>query len=842
MRRNRDFGAGLSLPAIFTVGKKKNRMSKKVRERKYLSDAHDMDESMTTVMPILMDCDKDEDFSEGIDTVGEALPILPLRNMVLFPGVALPVFVGRPKSMRLIREASQRKILVGVVCQKDPDVEEPGLDDLYPIGTVAEVLRVLELPDGSTTAILQGRKRMTLHSLTATEPYLNGTITLLDDQPAGKDDREFEALISTIKDLTIKMLETAGDPPRDLIYSIRNMQNTTYLLGFACCNIVANPDEKQELLAIDDMKNRAYRLLFILNREYQLIELKTSIQMKTHEDINKQQKEYFLQQQMKAIQEELGGNMNDIEIKELRAQAKKKKWPKEVGETFEKELAKLERIHPQSPDYSIQSQYVQTIVGLPWGTYSRDNFSLPHAQRVLDRDHYGMEKVKERIIEHLAVLKLKRDLRSPILCLYGPPGVGKTSLGRSVAEALGRKYVRISLGGLNDEAEIRGHRRTYIGAMMGRILQNLQKAGTSNPVFVLDEVDKVGRDFKGDPASALLEVLDPEQNTTFHDNYLDIDYDLSKILFIATANNLNTISQPLLDRMELIEVSGYILEEKIEIAMRHLIPKQMEAHGITKGTVRFHRNTVRAIIESYTRESGVRSLEKKIAKIMRRLARKIASDEAVPTVLKVDHLREYLGPVEYTRDKYQDNRYAGVVTGLAWTAVGGEILFVESSLSRGKSAKLTITGNLGDVMKESAILALEYVHSHATQLGIEESLFENWNVHIHVPEGAIPKDGPSAGITMVTSLVSTFTRRKVKSNLAMTGEITLRGKVLPVGGIKEKILAAKRAGIREIVLCEENRKDVEEINAAYVEGLTFHYVDDIMQVISIALLDEKVKD
>lgn len=807
-----------------------------------MSDTHDIDESMGAVMPILMDCDKDEDFSEGMDKVGETLPILPLRNMVLFPGVAMPIFVGRPKSMRLIREASQRKILVGVVCQKDAEVEEPGLDDLYPIGTVAEVLRVLEMPDGSTTAILQGRKRMALHSLVDTEPYLNGAISLLDDQPAGKDDREYEALISTIKDLTIKMIEAAGDPPRELVFSIRNMQNTMYMLGFACCHIVAKPDEKQELLAIDDVKNRAYRLLFILNREYQLIELKTSIQMKTHEDINKQQKEYFLQQQMKAIQEELGGSMNDIEIRELRTQAKKKKWPKEVGETFEKELAKLERIHPQSPDYSIQSQYVQTIVGLPWGTYSRDNFSLPHAQRVLDRDHYGMEKVKERIIEHLAVLKLKRDLRSPILCLYGPPGVGKTSLGRSVAEALGRKYVRVSLGGLHDEAEIRGHRRTYIGAMMGRILQNLQKAGTSNPVFVLDEVDKVGSDFKGDPASALLEVLDPEQNTTFHDNYLDIDYDLSKILFIATANNLNTISQPLLDRMELIEVSGYILEEKIEIAMRHLIPKQMEAHGITKGTVRFHRNTVRAIIDSYTRESGVRALEKKIAKIMRRLARKIASDEAVPAVLKVDHLREYLGPVEYTRDKYQDNRYAGVVTGLAWTAVGGEILFVESSLSRGKSAKLTITGNLGDVMKESAILALEYVHSHAAQLGIEESLFENWNVHIHVPEGAIPKDGPSAGITMVTSLVSTFTRRKVKSNLAMTGEITLRGKVLPVGGIKEKILAAKRAGIREIVLCEENRKDVEEINQTYVEGLTFHYVADIMQVIDTALLDEKVKD
>ena len=818
-------------------------MSKKEREKMYLSsDTHDMDESMSVVMPILMDCDKDEDFSEGIDKVGEALPILPLRNMVLFPGVALPIFVGRPKSMRLIREASQRKIMIGVVCQKDSETEEPTTEDLYPIGTVAEVLRVLEMPDGSTTAILQGRKRFALHSLTTTEPYLSGNISLLEDVPAGKDDREFEALISTIKDLTIKMLTTVGEPPRDLLFSIRNMQNTMYLLGFACCHIVANPGEKQELLAIDDMKNRAYRLLFILNREYQLIELKTSIQMKTHEDINKQQKEYFLQQQMKAIQEELGGNMNDIEIKELRAQAKKKKWPKEVGETFEKEVAKLERIHPQSPDYSIQSQYVETIIGLPWGTCSRDNFSLTHAQRVLDRDHYGMEKVKERIIEHLAVLKLKRDLRSPILCLYGPPGVGKTSLGRSVAEALGRKYVRISLGGLHDEAEIRGHRRTYIGAMMGRILQNLQKAGTSNPVFVLDEVDKVGSDFKGDPASALLEVLDPEQNTSFHDNYLDIDYDLSKILFIATANNLNTIAQPLLDRMELIEVSGYIMEEKIEIAMRHLIPKQMEAHGIAKGKVRFHRHAVRAIIDSYTRESGVRELEKKIAKIMRRLARKIASDEPVPSVLKADNLREYLGPVEYTRDKYQGNRYAGVVTGLAWTAVGGEILFVESSLSRGKNAKLTITGNLGDVMKESAILALEYVHSHATKLGIEESLFENWNVHIHVPEGAIPKDGPSAGITMVTSLVSTFTRRKVKSNLAMTGEITLRGKVLPVGGIKEKILAAKRAGIREIVLCEENRKDVEEINSAYVDGLTFHYVDDIMQVIDTALLEEKVAE
>lgn len=614
-----------------------------------------------------------------------------------------------------------------------------------------------------------------------------------------------------------------------------------YLISFACCNILSHSPEKQELLAINDLKDRAYRLLFILNREYQLIELKASIQMKTHEDINKQQKEYFLQQQIKAIQEELGGNMNDIEIKELREKAKSKKWPKEVGEIFEKEVAKLERVHPQSPDYSIQSQYVQTIISLPWGEYSKDNFNLSHAQRVLDRDHYGMEKVKERIIEHLAVLKLKKDLRSPILCLYGPPGVGKTSLGKSVAEALGRKYVRISLGGLHDEAEIRGHRRTYIGAMVGRIIQNLQKAGTSNPVFVLDEIDKVGNDFKGDPASALLEVLDPEQNTTFHDNYLDIDYDLSKVLFVATANNLNTISQPLLDRMELIEVSGYILEEKIEIAVRHLIPKQMELHGIPKHTVKFHRHAVRAVIESYTRESGVRELEKKIAKIMRRIARKIASDEEVRPMIKAEDLKEYLGAVEYTRDKYQGNEYAGVVTGLAWTAVGGEILFVESSLSRGKGSKLTITGNLGDVMKESAMLALEYAHSHAGQFGIDEELFENWNVHIHVPEGAIPKDGPSAGITMVTSLVSIFTQRKVKRNLAMTGEITLRGKVLPVGGIKEKILAAKRAGIKEIILCAENRKDVEEINAMYLEGLTFHYVDDITQVLDLALLCEKVK-
>lgn len=720
------------------------------------------------------------------------------------------------------------------------NTEDPGFDDLYTTGVIADIVRVLEMPDGTTTVILQGKKRFSLDALEETEPYLKGKISLLEDKMPDKTDREFEALISTIKDLTIKMLGSLSEPPRDLIFSIKNNKNVLYLVNFSCSNIPSGAEEKQELLLIGAMKDRAYRLLFILNREYQLVELKASIQMKTHEDINQQQREYFLQQQIKTIQEELGGNINELEIRELRERAFKKKWPASVAEIFEKEVRKLERLHPQSPDFSIQTQYVQTIINLPWNEYSKDNFNLTHAQKVLDRDHYGLEKVKERIIEHLAVLKLKGDMKSPIICLYGPPGVGKTSLGKSIAEALHRKYVRISLGGLHDEAEIRGHRRTYIGAMSGRIIQNIQKAGSSNPVFILDEIDKVTNDFKGDPASALLEVLDPEQNSTFHDNYLDIDYDLSKVMFIATANNLNTISQPLLDRMELIEVSGYILEEKVEIAARHLVPKQLEAHGLSKGKVKLPKKTLQVIIESYTRESGVRELDKKIAKIMRKLARKVASDEAIPAQIKPEDLHEYLGAVEYSRDKYQGNDYAGVVTGLAWTAVGGEILFVESSLSRGKGSKLTLTGNLGDVMKESAMLALEYIHAHASLFGINEELFENWNVHIHVPEGAIPKDGPSAGVTMVTSLVSAFTQRKVRKNLAMTGEITLRGKVLPVGGIKEKILAAKRAGIKELILCKENQKDIEEIKADYVKGLTFHYVEDIRQVIDLALLKEKV--
>lgn len=800
----------------------------------------DLDDNIGIVMPILTECDVDEDFTEGIEKVGDTIPILPLRNMVLFPGVALPVIIGRPKSMRLIKEAVHKKSLIGVVCQKEMGTEDPILEDLYTTGVIADIVRVLEMPDGSTTVILQGKKRFELNELTETDPYLSGKITVLEDTKPDKTDREFEALISTIKDLTIKMLGAVAEPPRDLIFSIKNNKNVLYVVNFSCSNIPSGSAEKQQLLLIGDLKERAYRLLFILNREYQLVELKASIQMKTHEDINQQQKEYFLQQQIKTIQEELGGNINELEIKELREKASRKKWPAEVAQVFEKELRKLERLHPQSPDYSVQTQYVQNIVNLPWNEYSKDNFNLSHAQKVLDRDHYGLEKVKERIIEHLAVLKLKGDMKSPIICLYGPPGVGKTSLGRSIAEALRRKYVRVSLGGLHDEAEIRGHRRTYIGAMCGRIIQNIQKAGTSNPVFILDEIDKITNDFKGDPASALLEVLDPEQNNAFHDNYLDIDYDLSKVMFIATANNLNTISQPLLDRMELIEVSGYIMEEKVEIAAKHLVPKQMDVHGLKKGSVKFPKKTLQVIVEAYTRESGVRELDKKIAKIMRKLARKVASDEPIPTSIKPEDLYEYLGAVEYSRDKYQGNDYAGVVTGLAWTAVGGEILFVESSLSKGKGSKLTLTGNLGDVMKESAMLALEYIHAHAAQFNINEELFENWNVHVHVPEGAIPKDGPSAGITMVTSLVSAFTQRKVKKNLAMTGEITLRGKVLPVGGIKEKILAAKRAGIKELILCKENEKDINEIKPEYLKGLVFYYVSDIQQVVDLALLREKV--
>lgn len=787
------------------------------------------------------------DFIDGNTDIDEAhlkelLPILPLRNTIVFPGSTLPISVGRKKSLALIKSLGKKLRYIGLVCQKDTKVEDPGKDDLYQMGVLGEIIRVIELADNNFSIIVQAKKRFEWLEMAQSEPFFKATYKISDYEPAPKDDKEFSAILESIRDAMLNMLHLLGEPPKELVQTISNESFSHMLISYCATNLPIDSREKQELLAISNEKEQAYRLLMILNRELQILEMKMNIQLKTREDLNQQQKEYFLQQQIKTIQEELGGNTQQIEIDEFRKKAKEKKWNAEVGVTFEKEVQKLERLNPQSPDYSVQYGYLQTILELPWNEYSKDNFNLKHAQKILDRDHFGMEKVKERIIEHLAVLKLKGDLKSPILCLYGPPGVGKTSLGKSIAEALNRKYVRVSLGGLHDEAEIRGHRRTYIGAIPGRIIQNIQKAGTSNPVFVLDEIDKIGNDFRGDPSSALLEVLDPEQNMAFHDNFLSIDFDLSKVLFIATANNLSSIPQPLLDRMELINVGGYITEEKVEIAYRHLVPKELANHGIHKGAFTISKPTLQKIVENYTRESGVRELNKKIAKIMRRVARRIASYEEYQKSLKISDLKEYLGTEEYTRDRYQGNDYAGVVTGLAWTAVGGEILFVESSLSKGKGSKLTLTGNLGEVMKESAMLAMEYIHSHSEELEIDPDIFENWNTHVHVPEGAIPKDGPSAGITMITSLASIFTQRKVRPNLAMTGEITLRGKVLPVGGIREKILAAKRAGITDIILCGENKKDIEEIKADYLQGLTFHYVSDVKEVIDLALLKEKVKN
>ncbi|MDR0333779.1 MAG: endopeptidase La [Dysgonamonadaceae bacterium] len=771
----------------------------------------------------------------------DTLPILPLRNMIVFPGGAVPISVGRERSIKLIKSLGEKQRYIGLVCQKDTSVEDPDKDDLFQMGVIAEVVRVMEFGD-SFNIFVQAKKRFEWIDFIQTEPHILATYKIPEYKKASKDDKEFNAILDSIRDAMIHMIRLWGEPPRELLNTIKHESFSEVLIGFCATNLPVSNKEKQELLEINDEKEQAYRLLMMLNRETQVMELKMNVQMKTREDLNQQQKEYYLQQQIKTIQEELGGNTHQIEIEEFKKRAESKKWSAEVAETFDKEIKKLERLHPQSPDYSTQFQYLETILELPWNEYTKDNFNLKNAQRVLDKDHFGMEKVKERIIEHLAVLKLKNDLKSPIVCLYGPPGVGKTSLGKSIAEALGRKYVRVSLGGLHDEAEIRGHRRTYIGAIPGRIIENIRKAGSSNPAFVLDEIDKIGKDHRGDPSSALLEVLDPEQNTTFHDNYLAINYDLSKVLFIATANSLSTIPQPLLDRMELINVGGYIMEEKVEIAYRHLIPKELENHGIEKSAFTIPKTTLAKIVESYTRESGVRELNKKIAKIARKIARKIAGEEEYPKSLKIADLKTYLGTEEYSKDSYQGNEYAGVVTGLAWTAVGGEILFVESSLSRGKGSKLTVTGNLGDVMKESAVIALEYVRSHADELGIDSAIFENWQTHIHVPEGAIPKDGPSAGITMIASLVSAYTQRKVRANVAMTGEITLRGKVLPVGGIREKILAAKRAGIKEIVLCKDNRKDIDEIKPEYLTGLTFHYVSDVREVLNVALLKEKVKD
>ena len=783
-----------------------------MKKRFYLNDSEDRGDR--NGFSVIADFEGNEEQLMDIK-LDDVLPVLPLRNMVLFPGVFLPVSLGRKSSLRLVREAEKKNAYVAVVCQKVAETEHPLFEDLHNIGTVARIIRTLEMPDQTTTVILQGSKRVELKDITEDIPYLKGHVTPMDEVLPDKNDREFQALVEAVKDLTVRYLKSSDMFPQESSFAIRNINNPMFLVDFICTNLPLKKDEKIELLQLSVLRERTYRLLEILNREVQLAEIKESIQMRAREDIDQQQREYFLQQQIKTIQEK----------------------------TFLKEVDKLERTHSQSPDYSVQLNYLQTMLSLPWGIYTPDNLNLKSAERTLNKDHYGLEKVKERILEHLAVLKLKGDMKSPIICLYGPPGVGKTSLGRSIAAALKRKYIRMSLGGVHDEAEIRGHRKTYIGAMPGRIIKSLIKAGSSNPVFILDEIDKVGADRQGDPSSALLEVLDPEQNTAFHDNFLDVDYDLSKVLFIATANNLNTIPGPLLDRMELIEVSGYITEEKIEIARRHLIPKELEANGMKKNDIKFSKATIEAIIENYTRESGVRELEKKISKILRKSARQYATDGVFEkTEIKPEDLYDFLGAPEYTRDKYQGNEYAGVVTGLAWTAVGGEILFVETSLSRGKGGRLTLTGNLGDVMKESAMLALEYVKAHASQLDIDEEIFDNWNIHIHVPEGAIPKDGPSAGITMATSLASALTQRKVKANLAMTGEITLRGRVLPVGGIKEKILAAKRAGIKEIILSEENRKNIEEIQDIYLKGLTFHYVKDVKEVLDLALMREKVAD
>ena len=799
-----------------------------------------MNDGGARVVPIITEIHEVGDGSDIQEGQAEDIPILPLRNMVLFPSMTMPVSVGREKSMRLIKEAEGNHGPIAVFCQKDSHVEDPIEKDLYRHGTIANIIKVLELPDGSTNVILQGRSACLLDNVLTVTPYLRGSVHLVEDKMPLVGDKEFEILMQSIAEVTLRMLRNMGTNGRELAFAMKNIDNPMYLMNFLATNISFDSDQKQHMLEERDIKKRAYLLFALLSREEQLVEIKANIQSRTREELSQQQRDHFLQQQIRTIQEELGTDIDDIE--QLQQRASEVKWSETIQKQFDKELRKLERLNPQTPDYSVQYAYLDNMLNLPWDTYTEDNFDLKQVEQKLNEDHYGLEKVKDRILEHLSVLKLRGDLKAPILCMYGPPGVGKTSLGKSIADALHREYARISLGGLHDEAEIRGHRRTYIGAMPGRIIAALAKCGSNNPVIVLDEIDKVGQDFKGDPSSALLEVLDPEQNSRFHDNYLDVDYDLSKVLFIATANSLSTISRPLLDRMEVIEINGYIPEEKLEIAKRHLIPKELDNNGFKKNEIRFGKQVVLKMIEDYTRESGVRQLEKKIATVLRRVARHKASGDAYPTSIKAGDLKEYLGAPDYSRDKYEGNEFAGVVTGLAWTAVGGEILFVESSLARGKGEKLTLTGNLGDVMKESAVIALQYLRAHCSLLGIDPELFDKYNIHIHVPEGAIPKDGPSAGVTMVTSLASSFTQRKVKDHLAMTGEITLRGKVLPVGGIKEKILAAKRAGITDIILCKDNRKDIEEINALYLNGLTFHYVNTIKEVLDLALLPEKVKD
>jgi ATP-dependent Lon protease len=790
------------------------------------------------IIPIIADGDDGE--LEDVE-VPETIPILSLRNTVLFPGVVLPISIGRPRSIQLIKDAYRNDKIVGTVAQKDPDIENPNFQDLHSVGTIGQIVKLLEMPDGSTTAIIQGRKRMVLHELVSDDPYFMARVRTIPEIKPEILSKDFDAIVGSLKDLSLKIIKINPNISPEASFAIKNIENNTYLINFICSNTDIKVQDKQKLLKMSSLRDRGFMLLEFLVQEIQVLELKNELQSKVKSDLDQQQREFLLHQQMRTIQNELGGNPVEKEIEEYRKKAETKKWNDDVKKVFGKELDKLHRLNPAAAEYSVQVNYIQTLLDLPWNLYTTDNLDLNNARRVLDGDHFGLDEVKERILEHLAVLKLKGDLKSPILCLYGPPGVGKTSLGRSVAKALDRKYVRMSLGGLHDEAEIRGHRKTYIGAMPGRIIHNIKRAGSSNPVFILDEIDKVGQDFRGDPSSSLLEVLDPEQNSTFYDNFLEMEYDLSKVLFIATANNLGTISPALRDRMELIEITGYLVEEKLEIAKRHLFPKQLENHGVRQEQITIDKKVMETLIEKYTRESGVRELDKRLAKIIRVTAKNIASETEYDPALSQATLSEMLGPPKYIRDLYSGNDQAGVVTGLAWTAAGGEILFVETSISKG-TGKLTLTGNLGEVMKESAIIALEYLKSNAAMLDLPDNFSENWNIHIHVPEGAIPKDGPSAGITMATSIASAFTQRKVKKYLAMTGEITLRGKVLPVGGIKEKILAAKRASIKEIIISEENRKDVENIKEIYIRGLKFHYVETIMGVLELSLLKQKVKN
>lgn len=790
----------------------------------------------TEFFPLLTS--EDEEVMNSEETP-EILSILPLRNTVLFPGVVIPITVGRDKSIRLIKEAYKGNKIIGVVSQKDVSIEDPSFDDLQKVGTVAFIVKMLQMPDGNTTVIIQGKKRFNLEELVQEEPYIKARITKFEETALVLD-KEFEAVFATLKEMSMQIIQLSPNIPSEAGFAIKNIESPSFLINFISSNMNAEVGDKQRMLESGDLKERAQMVLEHLTKELQMLELKNQIQSKVRVDIDKQQREYFLHQQLKQIQEELGGDSPDLEIENLRERGMMKKWPKDVADTFNKELDKLQRMNPAAADYSVLINYAELLLELPWNEFTEDNFDLKYAEEVLDQDHFGLEKVKQRILEYLAVLKLKHNMKAPILCLVGPPGVGKTSLGKSIAKSIGRKYVRIALGGVRDEADIRGHRKTYIGAMPGRIIQSLKKAQSANPVFVLDEIDKIGNDFRGDPSSALLEVLDPEQNNAFADHYVELDFDLSNVMFIATANSLSGIHPALRDRMEIIEVNGYTIEEKVEIAKQYLVPKQREQHGLKPSHIEIKPDIIEKVVEDYTRESGVRGLEKKIATLIRGIAKSVAVKEKYRKTLTKDDVERLLGAPEFDKDMYQGNEVAGVVTGLAWTQVGGDILFIETSLSKGKG-KLTLTGSLGDVMKESAVIALAYLRANGNKFGIDPKLFDTWDVHIHVPAGAVPKDGPSAGITMLTALTSAFTQRKVKPYLAMTGEITLRGKVLPVGGIKEKILAAKRAGIKDIILCQANKKDILEINPKYVKELRFHYVNEMAEVIDLALMKQKVK-